>query len=308
LLGSWLTEALVELGAQVVGLIRDWVPQSHLTRSGTVNQIRVARGAVEDYGLIHRVLNEYEIDTVFHLAAQTIVPIAPRAPLATFESNIRGSWTVLEAARNSPLVGRVLLASSDKAYGSQERLPYTEEMPLLAQYPYDVSKACAEMLAFAYHRTYKLPVAIARCANLYGGGDLNFNRLIPEVVRAALQGERPIIRSDGSMRRDYLFVLDAVSAYILLAERLDDASLQGEAFNFGIDNPKSVLEMTRLILSLSEHPDLEPIVENQELKEIQDQYLCSEKAHRLLGWRPQHTLEEGLRQTMAWYKEFLAGE
>jgi len=308
LLGTWLTQALVERGAQVVGLIRDWVPHSHLVRSGAINRIRVVRGEVQDYELIHRVLNEYEVDTIFHLAALTIVPIANRAPVATFESNIKGSWTVFEAARNSPLVGRVVLASSDKAYGSQKSLPYTEDMPLLGHHPYDVSKACAEMLAVNYYHTFNLPVGITRCANLYGGGDLNFNRLIPEVIRAALLGERPVIRSDGSMRRDYLFVLDAVSAYLALAEHLDDPTLHGEAFNFGIDDPTSVLEMTRLIISLSEHPELEPIILARELKEIQDQYLSSDKARRRLGWRPQYTLEEGLKQTIAWYRAFLVEE
>lgn len=308
LIGPWLTEALVEKGARVVGLIRDWVPHSHLVRSGAVNRIRVVRGAVEDYPLIHRVLNEYEVDTVFHLAALTIVPIASRAPLALFESNIKGSWTVFEAARNSPLVSRVLLASSDKAYGAHERLPYTEDMPLLARHPYDVSKACSEMLALTYYHSYGLPIAIARCANIYGGGDLNFSRIVPEVVRAALLGERPVIRSDGRFLRDYLFVSDAVSAYLTLAEQMDDPALHGQAFNFGLDDPKSVLELTRLIISLSDQPDLEPIIEDRELMEIRDQYLCSEKAHRLLGWRPLFALKEGLEKTIAWYEAYLQGE
>ena len=308
LLGSWLTEALVERGAQVVGLIRDQIPHSQLYRSGTIDRIRVVRGAVENYELVHRLLNEYEVDTVFHLAALTIVSIANRAPLATFESNIKGSWTVLEAARNSPLVTRVVLASSDKAYGSQEQLPYTEEMPLLAKHPYDVSKACAEMIAVNYRHTYGLPVSITRCANLYGGGDLNFDRLIPEVIRSALLRERPIIRSDGAMLRDYLFVLDAVSAYLTLAQAMDDPALYGEAFNFGMDDPQSVLEVAQLVISLSDQPELEPIVQNRELNEIHDQYLCSDKARRLLGWRPQHTLEQGLEQTIAWYQDFLVTE
>lgn len=308
LLGSWLTEALVERGAQVVGLIRDQIPHSQLYRSGTIDRIRVVRGAVENYELVHRLLNEYEVDTVFHLAALTIVSIANRAPLATFESNIKGSWTVLEAARNSPLVTRVVLASSDKAYGSQEQLPYTEEMPLLAKHPYDVSKACAEMIAVNYRHTYGLPVSITRCANLYGGGDLNFDRLIPEVIRSALLRERPIIRSDGAMLRDYLFVLDAVSAYLILAQAMDDPALYGEAFNFGMDDPQSVLEVAQLVISLSDQPELEPIVQNRELNEIHDQYLCSDKARRLLGWRPQHTLEQGLEQTIAWYQDFLVTE
>lgn len=308
LLGSWLTEALVERGAQVVGLIRDQIPHSQLYRSGTIDRIRVVRGAVENYELVHRLLNEYEVDTVFHLAALTIVSIANRAPLATFESNIKGSWTVLEAARNSPLVTRVVLASSDKAYGPQEQLPYTEEMPLLAKHPYDVSKACAEMIAVNYRHTYGLPVSITRCANLYGGGDLNFDRLIPEVIRSALLRERPVIRSDGSMLRDYLFVLDAVSAYLILAQAMDDPALYGEAFNFGMDDPQSVLEVAQLVISLSDQPELEPIVQNRELNEIHDQYLCSDKARRLLGWRPQHTLEQGLEQTIAWYQDFLVTE
>jgi CDP-glucose 4,6-dehydratase len=308
LLGSWLTEALVERGAQVVGLIRDQIPHSQLYRSGTIDRIRVVRGAVEQYELVHRLLNEYEVDTVFHLAAVTIVSIANRAPLATFESNIKGSWTVLEAARNSPLVTRVVLASSDKAYGSQEKLPYSEEMPLLAKHPYDVSKACAEMIAVTYRHTYGLPVSITRCANLYGGGDLNFDRLIPEVIRAALLRERPVIRSDGAMLRDYLFVLDAVSAYLTLAQAMDDPALYGEAFNFGMDDPRSVLEVAQLVISLSDHPELEPIVQNRELREIQEQYLSSDKARRLLGWRPRHTLEQGLEQTISWYQAFLVAE
>jgi CDP-glucose 4,6-dehydratase len=306
--GSWLTEALIERGADVVGLIRDWVPQSHLVRAGAINRIRVVRGHVEDYQLIHRVLNEYEVDTVFHLAALTIVTIANRAPLSTFETNIQGTWTVFEAARHAPLVTRVVIASSDKAYGTHEQLPYTEEMPLLACHPYDVSKACAELLARSYHTTYGLPVGITRCANIYGGGDLNFNRVVPGAIRAALLGERPVIRSDGSPLRDYLYVKDAVSAYLTLAEALDDPALHGQAFNFGIDDPKSVLEMTRLIVSLSDTPDLEPIIEDRELKEIQDQYLSSDKARAVLGWRPRYSLPEGLRETMAWYRAFLQEE
>ncbi len=308
LLGSWLTQTLVEQGAQVVGLIRDWVPHSNLARSGTINRIRVVRGAVEDYQLVYRLLNEYEVDTIFHLAAQTIVPIANRAPTVSFESNIKGSWTVFEAARNSPLVHRVLFASSDKAYGEHEQLPYTEDMPLLAHHPYDVSKACGELIAYTYYHTYKLPITVTRCGNLYGGGDLNFNRLIPEVIRAALLGQRPVIRSDGSMRRDYLFVPDAVSAYLTLAQRMEALDLHGQAFNFGLNKPTSVLEVTRLIISLSDHPGLEPLVQNQASNEIQDQYLCSDKAQEVLGWRPEYTMAQGLEQTMAWYKVFLEKE
>ncbi len=307
LLGSWLTQALVEAGAEVVGLIRDDVPQSHLVRSGIVQRIRVVRGDVTDYALMERVLNEYEIETLFHLAAQTIVGIANRAPLSTFETNIKGTWVVLEAARRSPTVQRVLVASSDKAYGTPSTLPYTENMPLQGEHPYDVSKSAADLIARTYARTYGLPVAVTRCANLYGGGDLNWNRLVPGTIRSALQGRPPVIRSDGTFIRDYLYVRDAAQAYMMLAEALDRSDVRGEAFNCGTDAPVSVLEMTRLILSLSPHPDLEPVVLDEVRNEIKDQYLDSRKIRRRIGWRPIWSREEALRETIAWYADYLRG-
>ncbi len=306
LLGSWLTIALVERGASVVGLVRDEVPFSHLRRSGYQDRIAVVRGDVTDYELIERALNEYEIDAVFHLAAQTIVPIANRAPLSTFEANAKGTWTVLEAARRSPKVTRVAVASTDKAYGAQEKLPYTEDDPLLGCYPYDVSKACADLIARAYAATYDLPVAVTRCANLYGGGDLNWSRIVPGTIRSTIRGERPIIRSDGTPLHDYLYVKDAVHAYLTLAEHLDEPGAQGEAFNFGMDAPKSVLEMVQTIIAVSDHPELEPMVLADAPHEIQAQYLDSSKAHRVLGWSPRYSLEEGLRETLEWYREFLS--
>ncbi len=305
LLGSWLTQTLVQASALVVGLVRDDVPQSHLVQSGIVGQIRVVRGDVTDYATVERALNEYEIETVFHLAAQTIVGIANRAPLSTFESNIRGTWTTLEAARRSPTVRRILVASSDKAYGTQPILPYTEDMPLEGQHPYDVSKSAADLIARAYATTYGLPVAVTRCANLYGGGDLNWNRLIPGTMRSALQGQPPVIRSDGSFVRDYLHVRDAVRAYIMLAEALDRDDIRGEAFNCGTDEPMSVLEMTRLILSISPHPSLTPIVLDEVRNEIKEQYLSSQKIRSLIGWRPGASREDALRETMAWYAAHL---
>lgn len=308
LLGSWLTVALVDAGAAVVGLIRDDVPHSHLRRSGYERRIAVVRGDVTDYGLVERALNEYEVETVFHLAAQTIVPIANRAPLSTFETNIKGTWTVLEAARRTPTVGRIVVASSDKAYGVHESLPYTEDAPLLGCYPYDVSKACADLLARAYAATYSLPVAVTRCANLYGGGDLNWSRIFPGTIRSALRGERPVIRSDGTLLRDYLYVRDAVSAYLLLAEQLDRPEIRGQAFNFGTDAPRSVLEIVEAIIAVVGQPGLEPLILGQAAGEIKAQYLGSEKARRLLGWAPAYSLEQGLQETVAWYRAFLADQ
>lgn len=305
LLGSWLTMALVDAGAQVVGVIRDEIPYSNLQRSGYRDRIAIVRGDVTDYGLMERAINEYEVDAVFHLAAQTIVTIANRAPMSTFEANIRGTWTVLEAARRSPTVSRIVIASSDKAYGAPEELPYTEDMPLQGCHPYDASKACADLLGQTYAKTYALPVGITRCANLYGGGDLNWNRIVPGTVRSALRGERPIVRSDGSPLRDYLYVKDAVRAYMILAEHLDDPDLHGEPFNFGLEQPRSVLEMVNTIIAVSDHPELEPVILDEAKNEIQDQYLDSEKATRILGWKPQYSLTEGLRETVRWYQDFL---
>jgi len=305
LLGSWLTQALVEAKADVVGLIRDDVPQSHLVRSGVIYSIRIARGDVTDYATMERVLNEYEIDTVFHLAAQTIVGIANRAPLSTFETNIRGTWTTLEAARRSPTVKRILVASSDKAYGTQPVLPYTEDMPLHGEHPYDVSKSAADLIAQTYAKTYDMPIAITRCANLYGGGDLNWNRLIPGTIRSALQGQAPIIRSDGTFVRDYLYVRDAVRAYMWLAQALNRPEIRGQAFNCSTDEPVSVLEMTHLILRLSPHPTLEPIVLDEVKNEIKDQYLNSAKLQDALDWRPAWSREAAMVETMAWYAQYL---
>jgi CDP-glucose 4,6-dehydratase len=305
MLGSWLASALLERSADVVGLVRDWAPQSQLARSGNYQRIKVVRGSVNDYALLERILAEYEIETIFHLAAQTIIPIANRNPLSTFETNIQGAWLLLEAARRVGAVRRVLVASSDKAYGIHEMLPYTEDAPLLACYPYDVSKACAEMLARTYAITYQLPVAITRCANLYGGGDLNWNRIVPGTMRAVIYGERPVIRSDGTPVRDYLYVQDAVAGYLRLAEALDEQALWGQAFNFGMDSPQSVLQIVRAIIAISDHPDIEPIVMDQAPHEIPAQYLSSAKAGRILGWEPTYTLEQALSDTLAWYKDFL---
>jgi CDP-glucose 4,6-dehydratase len=306
LLGSWLTERLQGRGATVTCLVRDWVPNSRLVASGTLSTVQVVRGELEDYGLVVRALNEYEVHTIFHVGAQTIVGTAARSALSTFESNIRGTWCLLEAAKTcSKLVERVIVASSDKAYGSHEKLPYTESTPLEGRYPYDVSKSCADLIALSYYHTYGLPVVVTRCGNLFGGGDLNFNRLIPGTIRSVLRGEPPIIRSDGKFIRDYFYVRDAVDAYVLLAERILDGELAGQAFNFGNEAPIPVVEVVARILELMNAADLTPVILSEASSEIREQYLNCAKARDLLDWHPKYDLDTGLSETIDWYRDFL---
>jgi CDP-glucose 4,6-dehydratase len=301
-LGYWLTKALVQEKAQVVTLVRDPDPQSAFIRSKLIEKTRVVQGALEDYVSVERAINEHEIDTVFHLGAQTIVGTALRNPLSTFESNIRGTYNLLEACRQHKcLVKRIVVASSDKAYGSSPVLPYTEEMPLKGQHPYDVSKSCADLIAYAYHHTYGLPIVIARCGNLYGGGDLNWSRLIPGTIKNFYSKVAPVIRSDGTYTRDYLYVEDAVNAYLLMAFNANKENIQGQAFNFGPNQPFSVLEIVHSLQLLMSCPGLSPLVLNEAKEEIRDQSLDSQKAKQILGWQPQFNLNEGLQRTIQWY-------
>jgi CDP-glucose 4,6-dehydratase len=306
-LGSYLAKELIRLEANVTGLVRDVIPKSYLYSGDEYKKINTVIGSLEDEPLLERALGEYEIDTVFHVAAQAIVGIANRNPLSTFEANIRGTYNMLEAARRSSFVRRIVVASSDKAYGEQKQLPYTEDMPLKGSHPYDVSKSCTDLIAQAYHKTYGLPVCITRCGNLYGGGDLNFNRIIPQTIRSVIYGEAPVIRSDGSFIRDYFYVEDAVKAYLLLAEKMNDLRLEGEAFNFSNEIQLTVLELVNKILELMES-DIEPIILNQGSNEIRHQYLSAQKAREVLGWSPYYTIEEGLKRTIAWYREFFGKE
>ena len=308
LVGSWLVKRLLAEGTEVVCLVRDWVPQSELVRSGTLDAVRVVRGDVRDQALLERCLGEYEIDTVFHLAAQTIVGIANRNPVSTFESNIQGTWALLEAARRSPGVKQIVVASSDKAYGDQEILPYDESSPLEGRHPYDVSKSCADLIAQAYAHSYALPVSVTRCGNFYGGGDLNWNRIVPGTIRSLLNGECPVIRSDGQFIRDYFYVEDGAAAYMLLAERMAaDPALAGHAFNFSNEIQVTVLDLVAQLTATLASP-LNPQVLNQASNEIRHQYLSAAKAKNMLGWQPLFTLEAGLARTVEWYKEFLRGE
>lgn len=304
LLGSWLVRRLADEGAEVVCLLRDWVPQSELVRSGTLGRVRVVRGDVRDQPLLERVLGEYEATAVFHLAAQTIVGVANRNPLSTFETNVGGTWALLEACRRCPTVQSVVVASSDKAYGDNGSAACDERTPLAGRHPYDASKACADLIAQSYAATFGVPVAVTRCGNLYGGGDLNWNRLIPGTIRSVLRNERPIIRSDGSLVRDYFYVEDGVAAYLLLAERLAaDPALRGEAFNFSDERRITVLDLARRILS-DMKSGLEPVVLSETQHEILHQSLLAGKARERLGWRPAFALEQGLGRTIDWYREF----
>ena len=308
LVGSWLVKRLLEAGADVVCLVRDWVPHSELVRTNLMEQVKVVRGDVRDRETLERALGEYEIDTVIHLAAQTIVTIANRNPLSTFETNIAGTWDLLESCRRSPSVKQIVIASSDKAYGDQETLPYNENTPLQGRHPYDVSKSAADLIANTYAISFDLPVAITRCGNFYGGGDLNWNRIIPGTIRSILRGQNPLIRSDGKYIRDYFYVEDGAAAYMLLAEKMaEHPELKGEAFNFSNEIQVTVSEIVEHILRLMDS-ELKPEIRNETTNEIRHQYLSAEKARRVLDWHPLFSLEDGLKKTIEWYRKFFNDE
>jgi CDP-glucose 4,6-dehydratase len=305
LVGGWLVRRLLDADAHVVCLVRDWEPRSELLRGAVADRVTIVRGDICDQALVERCLGEHEIDTVMHLAAQTIVGIANRNPVSTFESNIRGTWSVLEACRRSPRVKQVVFASSDKAYGDQVTLPYDEDTPLQGRHPYDVSKSCADLIAQSYHVTYDLPVAITRCGNFFGGGDLNWNRLVPGTIRSLVRGERPVIRSDGQYVRDYFYVEDGAAAYMLLAERLAaDPTVRGQALNFSYEVQITVLDLVQRIAALM-GSSLTPDVRNEATHEIRHQYLSAARARQRLGWQPAFSLDDGLGATIAWYRRFL---
>ena len=304
LVGSCLTKKLYEAGADVVCLVRDDVPQSELVRTNLINKVKVVRGDICDRDLMERIMGEYEVDTVMHLAAQAIVGIANRNPVTTFEANIQGTWSVLEACRRSPKVKQIILASSDKAYGDQKILPYYENTPLQGIHPYDVSKSCADLIAHSYAHSYGLPVVITRCGNFYGGGDLNWNRIVPGTIRSIINGENPVIRSDGEFVRDYLYVEDGAAAYMLIAEKLaNNPNLKGEAFNISNQQPVKVIDLVNKILLAMNSPLL-PEVKNEASLEIREQYLDASKINDMLNWNPQFNLDTGIQNTIQWYRTF----
>lgn len=308
LVGGWLVEELLRNKADVVVLLRDWTPGSKLISSKMLERSNIVRGDLSDSRFLERVLAEYEIKTVIHLAAQTIVPIANKNPLSTFVSNIEGTWNLLEACRQIPSIESIVVASSDKAYGDVPVLPYKEDMPLSAVYPYDVSKACADMISVSYAKTYNMPIAITRCGNFFGGGDLNWNRIIPGTIRSVIRGQRPVIRSDGTLIRDYIYVEDAVSAYMTLSRCLaEDSSLKGEAFNFSNETQCNVLELTKKIIKTLDS-SLEPEIQGVNHGEIQAQFLDSTKARARLKWQPRFSLDAALVKTVKWYENYLESE
>jgi CDP-glucose 4,6-dehydratase len=304
LVGAWLTDWLVSAGAHVVGLIRHDKPASNFYDLGLDRRVTIVRGGLEDYFLLERTLNEQEIEVVFHLAAQTIVGIANQDPLSTFAANIQGTWNLLEAARRARSVKAFVQASSDKAYGAHAVLPCTEEAPLVGRHPYDVSKSCADLIAQSYWATYKLPVAITRCGNFYGGGDLNFNRIVPGTIKSLIDGQPPVIRSDGSLVRDYFYVKDGVGAYVATAGKLLAGQAAGEAYNFSNESQVTVRQLVDAVRSAFGDTRLEPVVLNNAPNETAHQSLSAAKARRDLGWKPAYTLEQGMAETVQWYRQY----
>ncbi|MEP7341182.1 MAG: NAD-dependent epimerase/dehydratase family protein [Acidobacteriota bacterium] len=305
--GAHVARLLVEQGARVVCLQRDAVRSNSLDLFDLRRRVTVVNGSIEDFALMERVIVEYEIEAVFHLAAQAIVGAANRSPLSTFESNIRGTYFLLEACRRSDTVRRVVVASSDKAYGSHSDLPYSEDYPLLGLFPYDASKACTDILARSFAHTYKTPVAVSRFANIYGPGDMNLSRIIPGTILSVLRDEAPLIRSDGTPVREFVYVDDVARGYLLLAEKIE--GLIGEAFNFGAGDPVQMLDLAnRIIKAASKEGQLQPrvLLEHKIEREIDAQYLSADKAEARLGWRAEISLDEGLGHTIEWYRANLA--
>jgi CDP-glucose 4,6-dehydratase len=304
MVGSALTRRLIDLGANVVAFVADIDPHSELYRSGTHEFVSVVNGRLEDVGAVERAVVGHDVDMIFHLGAQTIVSTAHRSPRATFESNVQGTWNVLDVARiHASLVTTVVVASSDKAYGESPVLPYVESMPLQGTFPYEVSKSMTDLVTRSYAMTYDLPAVIARCGNIYGPGDLNWSRIVPGTFRSIILGQQPVLRSDGTFLRDYLHVDDVVSAYLLLAGAAPDH--RGAAFNFSDETPVSVLDIYRACCRGAGVPDLEPLILNAATGEIKDQYLDASAARNELGWTASTNLDEGLRRTFDWYSALL---
>lgn len=302
--GSWLTKALVNAGSLVTIMVHDLHPSmSSMEIPGAGEKVQnIIVSDIRNQSDIKHAIRHYEVDTCFHLAAQAIVSRAMQSPDITYDVNVRGTVNVLEACRSCETVDQIVVASSDKAYGEPLFVPITELHPLLGSFTYDASKACADMISRAYHNSYSLPVAVARCSNIYGGGDTNFSRIVPGTIMSVLLGKRPMVRSDGRAVRDYMYISDAVSAYLLLCKNVQRAEVKGEAFNFGTSRPVTVLEIVTLIAKLTGGKGIQPIVSNSDEWYIKSQYLSTNKAAKVLGWTPQIVLEKGLLKTISWYR------
>ncbi len=301
-IGSWIAKELVDQKANVTILVRDLKKNAAFDLHGLRDKVNLVQGDLVDLPVLQRALSQYEVESVFHIAAQALVGIANESPLSTFESNIKGTWNLLEASRKSKSVKGIVVASSDKAYGVQEKLPYTEDMPLLGLYPYDASKACTDILARSYFATYGMPIAVTRNANTYGGADMNFSRIVPQAIKSIYDGESFLIRSDGKLQRDYMYVKDAVSGYLMLAENI--SKVKGEAFNFGTETPIKVIDLFKKIAKVYGKPNADVKILNEAKNEIPKQYLSSAKARKVLSWKPKYSLDDGLKETIDWYKGF----
>ncbi len=304
-IGGWVAKRLVDEGANVTVIVRDMKVENAFDSLVFRQKVNIVQGDIADTLLMQRIMNEFSIEYVYHLAAQAIVGIANKSPLSTFETNIKGTWNILEAARNCSSIKGVVVASSDKAYGDQEKLPYTEDQPLKGLYPYDASKVCTDVLTRCYFKTYGLPIAVTRNANTYGGGDMNFNRIVPQTIKSLIDGEVPVIRSDGLLERDYMYIKDAVDAYLLIGENMDREDVMGNAFNFGVGQPISVINLFNKMIKIS-GSKIKPKILNQASNEIKRQYLCVDKVKKTFGWEPRYSLDAGLKETMEWYKRYFA--
>jgi len=302
-LGSHISSTLLNYGARIWGLDIKIHREQIILSNKELKRISIIKGSVENFSLVSKIIRENKIEYIFHLAAKALVNECLKKPIKCFSTNIKGTWNVLEAARNNNTIKAIIIASSDKAYGSHKKLPYTEAAPLLGNHPYDVSKSCADLIAYTYFYSYGLPVAITRCGNIYGPGDFNFSRIVPDTIRCALSEKALLIRSDGKFTRDYVFVDDIINGYILLAEKLAPLKLGGEAFNFSSENPISVLELVGKIYRIVGKKPNYRILGTAKY-EIKHQYLSAAKARKILGWKPRYILKEGLKRTIKWYRDY----
>lgn len=305
-IGSWLVKFLLSFGAKIWGLDIKTHRKQTILSDKELNKVNIIKGNVENFPLVSKIIKESKIEFIFHLAAKSLVGDCLKKPIKAFSTNIKGTWNILEASRNSNTIEVVIIASSDKAYGIQNRLPYREESPLVGSHPYDVSKSCADLLAYAYFHTYNLPVCVTRCGNVFGPGDFNFSRIVPDIIRSIIKDRTLIIRSDGKFTRDYIYVKDVVTGYLTLAQKMQRLRLFGEAFNFSNEKPISVLNLVKIIAEFNGQGKANYEITNKAKYEIKHQYLSAKKARQILKWSPQYNLEEGLKETIKWYKDFLS--